>query len=83
VRPSVPVGCLDLQQKQSVFRRDGLEHRRQIVTVIFCRTMTRFAPNIFANDGINRETELRDDNIRAGCEQRVCGKLDNFVGTIA
>ena len=42
-----------------------------------------FAPNNFATMRINRETELRDDHIRARRKQHVADKLDDFVRAVA
>ena len=64
-------------------RRDGFEHRGQIVSVFFRRNRDDVRTEHFGDDGINRETELRHHHVVAGHEQRVRDELDDFVRAVA
>ena len=64
-------------------RRDGLEHRSQIMTVLFGRNDDRRGIENFRDERIDGKTKLRHHHLRAGREQRVADEFDDLVGAVA
>ena len=64
-------------------RSNGGEHRVKVVAVVLRGHGDELRAEQRGNDGIHRETILRDDHLCAGGQKRVADKFEHFIRAVA